>query len=193
MIADNPFNASIRNAAGELGFKVFVGGGMGRTPVISTLIRDFLPWHQIMNYLEAVVRVYNRWGRRDNLYKARIKILVKAEGQRYIDEVEAEYQQIITRDGGPHTISQSELDRVTACFVPPALTVRAPATASTVTVPAERQKDYDRWLQQNVAAHKNPALRAVTTGARADPAHPRWRRWPRRSQPGGQARGGPRP
>ncbi len=152
----------IRNAAGELGFKVFVGGGMGRTPVISTLIRDFLPWHQIMNYLEAVVRVYNRWGRRDNLYKARIKILVKAEGQRYIDEVEAEYQQIITRDGGPHTISQSELDRVTACFVPPALTVRAPATASTVTVPAERQKDYDRWLQQNVAAHKNPALRAVT-------------------------------
>ena len=63
----------IRNAAGELGFKVFVGCGMGRTPVISTLIRDFLPWHQIINYLEAVVRVYNRWGRRDNLYKARIK------------------------------------------------------------------------------------------------------------------------
>jgi sulfite reductase (NADPH) hemoprotein beta-component len=74
---------------------VLVGGGMGRTPIIATTIREFLPWNQIMNYLEAVVRVYNRWGRRDNLYKARIKILVKAEGQRYIDEVEAEYQQII--------------------------------------------------------------------------------------------------
>ena len=152
----------IRNAAGELGFKVFVGGGMGRTPVISTVIREFLPWNQIMNFLEAVVRVYNRWGRRDNLYKARIKILVKAEGQRYIDEVDAEYQQIITRDGAPHTISQAELDRVSACFVPPALAERPPAAGSAVPVPAERRKDYDRWLQQNVAAHKNPALRAVT-------------------------------
>eukprot|EP01031_Cornospumella_fuschlensis_P042079 gene42079-51372_t len=93
----------IKNEAGELGFRVFVGGGMGRTPVISTEIRAFLPWNQIMNYLEAVVRVYNCWGRRDNLYKARIKILVKAEGQRYIDEVEAEYEQILTRDGAPHT------------------------------------------------------------------------------------------
>lgn len=152
----------IKNEAGELGFRVFVGGGMGRTPVISTEIRAFLPWNQIMNYLEAVVRVYNRWGRRDNLYKARIKILVKAEGQRYIDEVEAEYEQIITRDGAPHTISQAELDRVTACFVPPALTERAQGATKTVAIPAERQKDYDRWLQQNVAPHQNPALRAVT-------------------------------
>ena len=152
----------IKNDAGELGFRVFVGGGMGRTPVISTEIRAFLPWNQIMNYLEAVVRVYNRWGRRDNAYKARIKILVKAEGQRYIDEVEAEYQQIITRDGAPHTISQAELDRVSACFVPPALAERAQTATKTVAVPAERQKDYDRWLQQNVALHKNPALRSVT-------------------------------
>jgi len=152
----------IKNDAGELGFRVFVGGGMGRTPVISTEIRAFLPWNQIMNYLEAVVRVYNRWGRRDNAYKARIKILVKAEGQRYIDEVEAEYQQILTRDGAPHTISQAELDRVSACFVPPALAERAQAAIKTVAIPAERQKDYDRWLQQNVASHKNPALRAVT-------------------------------
>jgi sulfite reductase (NADPH) hemoprotein beta-component len=151
-----------KNDAGELGFKVLVGGGMGRTPVIGTTIREFLPALQIMNYLEAVVRVYNRWGRRDNMYKARIKILVKAEGQRYIDEVEAEYEQIITRDGAPHTISQAELDRVTACFVPPALTASAPAATKTVAIPAERQKDYDRWLQQNVAPHKNPLLRAVT-------------------------------
>ena len=146
---------------GDLGFRVLVGGGMGRTPVIGSLIRAFLPWSQIMNYLEAVVRVYNRWGRRDNLYKARIKILVKAEGQRYIDEVEAEYAQIITRDGAPHTITQGELDRVTACFVPPALDLNKPAAAA-VTIPAERQNDYQRWLKQNVALHKNPALRSVT-------------------------------
>jgi sulfite reductase (NADPH) hemoprotein beta-component len=150
----------ITNAAGELGFKVLVGGGMGRTPVIGSVIREFLPWNQIMNYLEAVVRVYNRWGRRDNIYKARIKILVKAEGQRYIDEVEAEYRQILTVDGAPHTVSQAELDRVTASFVPPALSQAQPGKS--VTVPADRQGDYERWLKQNVAAHKNPALRAVT-------------------------------
>ncbi|PQA76025.1 nitrite/sulfite reductase [Rhodoferax sp. TS-BS-61-7] len=151
-----------KNEAGEPGFKVLVGGGMGRTPVIGTTIREFLPALQIMNYLEAVVRVYNRWGRRDNMYKARIKILVKAEGQRYIDEVEAEYQQILTVDGAPHTITQAELDRVAASFVPPALVESARAATKTVAVPPERQRDYDRWLQQNVAAHQNPKLRAVT-------------------------------
>ena len=154
----------IKNKAGELGFKVLVGGGMGRTPIIGTTIREFLPWNQIMNFLEAVVRVYNRWGRRDNLYKARIKILVKAEGQRYIDEVEAEYQQITTTDGAPHTILDAELARVSASFVPPALVERAQAAINSVanSVPVDRQKDFERWLKQNVAAHKNPALRAVT-------------------------------
>ncbi len=150
----------LRNAEGELGFKVLVGGGMGRTPVIGSVIREFLPWHQIMNYLEAVVRVYNRYGRRDNIYKARIKILVKAEGQRYIDDVEAEYQQIITHDGGPHTITQAELDRVTACFVPPSLAGRAAPAAQRISV--DDEIEYKRWLKQNVASHRNPQLRAVT-------------------------------
>ena len=154
----------IKNEAGELGFKVLVGGGMGRTPIIGTTIREFLPWNQIMNFLEAVVRVYNRWGRRDNAYKARIKILVKAEGQRYIDEVEAEYQRITTVDGAPHTIAQAELDRISASFVPPALVERAQTAINSIAnaVPGDHQKDYQRWLKQNVAAHKNPALRAVT-------------------------------
>ena len=154
----------IKNAEGELGFKVLVGGGMGRTPIIGTTIREFLPWNQIMNFLEAVVRVYNRWGRRDNAYKARIKILVKAEGQRYIDEVEAEYQRITTVDGAPHTIAQAELDRISASFVPPALVERAQTAINSIAnaVPGDHQKDYQRWLKQNVAAHKNPALRAVT-------------------------------
>ncbi len=156
----------VRSADGELGFKVLVGGGMGRTPVIGTVIREFLPWNQIMNYLEAVVRVYNRYGRRDNIYKARIKILVKAEGQKYIDDVEAEYRQILEHDGAPHTISQAELDRVTASFVPPALDCnRSEAEkkiANVLRAAAEDDVEFSRWLQQNVAAHQNPDLRAVT-------------------------------
>ncbi len=152
----------VRNAAGDLGFKVLVGGGMGRTPVIASTIRDFLPWNQILNFLEAVVRVYNRWGRRDNMYKARIKILVKAEGQRFIDEVEAEYLQILDLDGGPHTITPAELERVSACFAPPARAAGAIDASSNSTVAPERHKDYARWLAQNVSAHKDPALRAVT-------------------------------
>ena len=150
----------VKNAQGEVGFKVWVGGGMGRTPVIGTLVREFLPWQDIMNYLEAVVRVYNRWGRRDNLYKARIKILVKAEGQRYIDEVEAEFKDIVHTDGGPHTISQAEFDRVAACFVEPPAPANAHATADSSA--NLNNGAFQRWLKQNVVPHKNPALRAVS-------------------------------
>ena len=157
----------VKNAAGEVGFKVLVGGGMGRTPVIGSQIRAFLPWNQIMNYLEAVVRVYNRWGRRDNLYKARIKILVKAEGQRYFDEVETEYQEILNQDGGLHTISQAEFDRINACFVSPALDLPnmtdewlAKAEADN-SIEAAKNSAFARWMVQNVVLHKNPALRAV--------------------------------
>ena len=90
----------LSNDAGEVGFKVLVGGGMGRTPVIGTVIRDFLPWQQILVFIEAIVRVYNRHGRRDNMYKARIKILVKAEGQRFIDDVTEEFAHILERRPG---------------------------------------------------------------------------------------------
>jgi sulfite reductase (NADPH) hemoprotein beta-component len=156
----------VKNKADELGFRVLVGGGMGRTPVIATVIREFLPWAEILNYLEAVVRVYNRWGRRDNMYKARIKILVKAEGQRYIDEVEAEYKSIVEVDGAPHTIIQAELDRVAASFVPPRLARDRKGADlklhEIMRAGAEADAEYDRWLQQNVTEHKNPELRAVT-------------------------------
>jgi sulfite reductase (NADPH) hemoprotein beta-component len=155
-----------RNEAGEVGFRVMVGGGMGRTPIIGTVIREFLPWDQIINYLEAVIRVYNLFGRRDNKYKARIKILVKAEGQHYIDQVEAEYQRIVTQDGAPHTITQAELDRVTASFVPPTLADKTHLSAEDVltqlTQAADADKNFARWLQQNVAPHRNPHLRVVT-------------------------------
>ena len=156
----------VKNDADELGFRVQVGGGMGRTPIIGTVLRQFLPWDQIMNYLEAVVRVYNRYGRRDNIYKARIKILVKAEGQRYIDDVEAEYKQIVEHDGAPHTITQAEYDRVSATFVPPTLATRVLQSAEQTAIDLQKHAADDvqfaRWLARNVAPHKNPALRAVT-------------------------------
>jgi sulfite reductase (NADPH) hemoprotein beta-component len=156
----------VKNEAGEVGFRVQVGGGMGRTPIIGTVLREFLPWQQIMNYLEAVIRVYNRYGRRDNIYKARIKILVKAEGQRYIDDVDAEYKQILEHDGAPHTITQEEYDRVAASFVPPTLATRvlqsAEKTDAELRAHAADDVQFARWLARNVAPHKNPALRAVT-------------------------------
>jgi sulfite reductase (NADPH) hemoprotein beta-component len=149
----------VRNDSGELGFRVSAGGGMGRTPVIATLMREFLPWRHIMNYIEAIVRVYNRYGRRDNKYKARIKILMKAEGQRYIDDVDEEFRQIVEHDGAPHLISQTELDRVSTSFVPPAL--NAPLTTFDDIDP-DAHPLFARWLQRNVARHKDPALRIVT-------------------------------
>ena len=156
----------LRNVDGELGFQVRVGGGMGRTPIIGSVLREFLPWNQILNYLEAVVRAYNRFGRRDNMYKARIKILVKAEGQAYTDQVEAEYRDIIEKDGAPHTISQAELDRVSAFFVPPQLKCdRKSADAKIAHIlkaAAEDDMEFSRWLTQNVKPHQNPDLRAVT-------------------------------
>jgi sulfite reductase (NADPH) hemoprotein beta-component len=151
----------LRNDLGELGFRVTVGGGMGRTPVIGTVLREFLPWNQIMNYIEAVVRVYNRYGRRDNKYKARIKILVKAEGQRYIDDVEDEFRQIVEHDGGPHTIAQQDLDRVTASFVAPAMS-RSESDQAAAKDARTDSAHFTRWLQRNVAPHKDPALRIVT-------------------------------
>ena len=157
----------LKNTAGEVGFKVLVGGGMGRTPMNGVVFREFLPWQEIMNYLEAVVRVYNRWGRRDNKYKARIKILVKAEGQRYVDEVEAEYREIVERDGAPHTLSLAELRRIEASFAAPALDLPAAtevwlAQAETeLSIQAAKTPAFARWLAQSVHAHKNPALRAV--------------------------------
>ena len=158
----------VKNAEGEVGFKVLVGGGMGRTPINGVVIREFLPWQDIMNYLEAVVRVYNRWGRRDNKYKARIKILVKAEGQRYFDEVETEFREIIERDGAPHTLPQAELDRVKAGFVPPVLNLPentdewlAQAEAQ-LSIEAAKTPAFARWLARNVKPHRNPQLRAVS-------------------------------
>lgn len=141
----------------SVGFTVKVGGGMGRTPVIGSVVREFLPWDQLLNYIEAVVRTYNSYGRRDNKWKARIKILVKSEGQNFIDAVEQEYQNIVALDGAPHTITQAEFDRVSSHFAVPAL---QPANLPSKVSPQGQL--YQRWIQQNVRGHRLPGLRTVT-------------------------------
>lgn len=146
-----------KNAAGEVGFTVKVGGGMGRTPIIGSTVREFLPWNQLLNYLEAIIRTYNSYGRRDNKWKARIKILVKSEGQGFIDAVEAEYKAIVEQDGAPHTITQAELDRVSANFVVPEL---KPANLPSKVDPQGQL--YRRWLAQNVRGHQRAGLKTVT-------------------------------
>ncbi|MFY8118605.1 MAG: nitrite/sulfite reductase [Roseateles sp.] len=149
-----------KNAEGEVGFQVLVGGGMGRTPIIGQVIHDFLPWNQILVYLEAIVRVYNRYGRRDNMYKARIKILVKAEGQAFFDAVNTEFQQILSDDAGghEHLIPQAELDRVAASFTTPVGVSALPAQ----DIFEGAQGAYRRWLERNVHAHRLSGYRGVT-------------------------------
>jgi sulfite reductase (NADPH) hemoprotein beta-component len=153
----------VKNAAGEVGFRVFVGGGMGRTPVIASLASDFVPWQQMLVYIEAIVRVYNRYGRRDNAYKARIKILVKSEGSKFFDAVNAEFTAILQRDtdGAAQLISQHELDRVSASFVlPPGLKPAPTGFAADASNAAPLA--FIRWCERNVHAHRLPGYRAVT-------------------------------
>jgi sulfite reductase (NADPH) hemoprotein beta-component len=152
----------LKNDAGEIGFKVLAGGGMGRTPVIGTVMSEFVPWQQVLVFIEAIVRVYNRYGRRDNLYKARIKILVKAEGQKFIDDVQAEFRNIVERDadGAAHFITQQEFDRVAASFRLPEGVV--PRPDERLRVPADAPLGFRRWLERNVHAHRIPGYRAVT-------------------------------
>jgi sulfite reductase (NADPH) hemoprotein beta-component len=151
----------IKNTAGEVGFKVLVGGGMGRTPVIGVTIREFLPWQQILVFIEAIVRVYNRYGRRDNAYKARIKILVKAEGQKFFDAVDAEFKNIVENDvgGTAHILPADELARVAQGFALPEGVV---AVSAATSPPNDAPQAFGRWLERNVHGHKLSGYRAVT-------------------------------
>ncbi|MFJ3057692.1 nitrite/sulfite reductase [Herbaspirillum sp. NPDC087042] len=148
----------LKNEAGEVGFRVLVGGGMGRTPILGSVIRDFLPWKHAMSYLEAILRVYNQYGRRDNMYKARIKILVKAIGaEEFARQVEQEWAEI---KDGPSTLTEEELQRVAQFFTDPAY-----AALPAVDAEYERLKAEDRgfanWIKRNVKAHKKPGYAAV--------------------------------
>ncbi len=148
----------LKNDAGEVGFTVIVGGGMGRTPITGTVINAFVPWQQILVYIEAIVRVYNRYGRRDNMYKARIKILVKAEGQKFFDQVNQEFSNILTRDvdGAAHIIPQAEFDRVNVGFgFPESVKAYSPAGNGLPADASDADKtQFCKWLERNVKGHK---------------------------------------
>ncbi len=143
----------LKEADGQVGFTVIVGGGLGRTPIRGQVVRDFLPWQEILTYSEAILRVYNRYGRRDNAYKARIKILVQALGiEEFASQVEAEWAYL---KGGPATLTQAEYDRVASHFAAPAY---SPQDA--VDLPAE--KAFQKWVDRNTHPHKVPGYAAVT-------------------------------
>jgi len=155
----------VRNAAGELGFEILAGGGLGRTPIIGQVVRDFLPREHLLSYLEAILRVYNLEGRRDNLTKARIKILVKSLG---IDEfkrrVEAEWELI--RDGGLR-VDEAEVARMRSFFAPPAykrLANSEPATG--------KDAAFRAWYRYNTVEHKVPGYRVVYVSLKAPDVAP---------------------
>ena len=138
---------------GEIGFRVIVGGGLGRTPIRGQIVREFLPWQHILTYCEAILRIYNRQGRRDNAYKARIKILVQALGvEAFSQLVEDEWAHI---KDGPATLTQTEFDRVAAHFTAPAY-----ETVGEVVLPEE--KSFKNWVERNTFAHKVAGYTAVT-------------------------------
>jgi sulfite reductase (NADPH) hemoprotein beta-component len=145
---------AVKDASGEVGFKVLVGGGLGRTPMIGVTIREFLPWRHLLTYLDAILRVYNRYGRRDNIHKARIKILVKERGaDKFRDEVEAEWAQI---KDGPATLIEEEVRRIESRFTRPAYeTLRNEPSATTFP-------GFVNWAKRNVHPHKVPGYAAVT-------------------------------
>ncbi|WP_187335581.1 nitrite/sulfite reductase [Novosphingopyxis iocasae] len=144
----------VTNDAGELGARFYVGGGMGRTPMIAPMIREFVSADDLISYCEACLRVYNRYGRRDNKYKARIKILVHELGaEEYTRQVEEEFAHIKTLDLDPPA---AELERIKAFFAAPAFEDDAP-TQVDLTDP-----DFRIWHDQNVAEHKHPGYAIAT-------------------------------
>lgn len=147
-----------RDAAGEIGFRVLVGGGMGRTPLIGAEISDFVPWQHIITYCEAILRVYNRYGRRDNLYKARIKILVKALGiAEFKRQVEEEWA--FGKDG-PSTLTEAEVARVATHFSTPPY-ASLPAEDAGYAAQRAANPAFATWTRRNVLAHKVPGYAVV--------------------------------
>ncbi|WP_026470944.1 nitrite/sulfite reductase [Alkanindiges illinoisensis] len=146
----------VKNAAGELGYKILVGGGLGRTPIIGSVIRDYLPREDLIAYLEAVLRVYNLHGRRDNKYKARIKILVKAlTPPVFAQKVEAEFAQIREQ----RKVDAELMARMDAVFAPPAY-----ENLQDIDWTAQFQAEpaFANWYRHNTHAHKVPGYRIVT-------------------------------
>jgi sulfite reductase (NADPH) hemoprotein beta-component len=150
----------VRDEAGTVGFRVLVGGGLGRTPRLGRAIRDFLPRSDLLAYLEAIMRVYNLHGRRDNIYKARIKILVDSLGtEEFARQVEDEFQAMLTHGYAPET-DADEFARIRAQFAAP---VHAePGDAGALAAARAENAEFDRWVRNNVAAHRVPGHAIAT-------------------------------
>ena len=151
----------VTNDQGETGFQVFVGGGLGRTPVIASLIREFLPKQHLLTYLDAILRVYNRYGNRDNKYKARIKILVKAwTAEVFAERVEAEWAHL---KDGPATLTDHEINRVKAFFtLPNYQSVDNDDADRQLQQTAAENKAFSRWLDRNTQLQKQTGYRSVS-------------------------------
>jgi len=148
-----------KNEAGEVGFRVLAGGGLGRTPVIGQVIREFLPWPHLLSYLDAILRIYNAEGRRDNKYKARIKILVKeTTPEVFRDKVEAEW--LLVKDG-PATLTQDEVQRCKSFFTDPSYEPLPDVDAGVARL-LDSDVRFNNWMERNVKAHKRPGYRIVT-------------------------------
>jgi sulfite reductase (NADPH) hemoprotein beta-component len=148
-----------KNDKGEIGFAVYVGGGQGRTPMIAKLIRDFLPEEDLLSYTTAVMRVYNLHGRRDNKYKARIKILVHETGaEELARQVEVEFAQLKDTE---LKLPEADVQAISAYFAPPALPVRVEGWENLARW-KKADADFARWVHQNVQPHKNPDYGMVT-------------------------------
>ena len=150
---------TVRTSSGEVAFNILVGGGLGRTPILGHVVREELPTRHLFTYLDAILRVYNRFGRRDNMYKARIKILVKELGlEKFRAEVDAEWAHL---KDGPSTLTQAEIDRVATHFIEPAY-----EKLSAINADFEKHqlddKAFARWVNRNVFGHKQPGYAAVT-------------------------------
>jgi len=154
---------------GQMLLRVIVGGGLGRTPILGLQIRDGLPWQHLLSYVEAVLRVYNRHGRRDNKYKARIKILVKALGiEAFAKEVEEEWQHL---KDGPAQLTEDEFQRVASAFVPPSYRTLAGTDLDFGTHLADNPA-FARWVARNVQPHKVPGYTSVVLSTKPGQASP---------------------
>ncbi|MCL2657726.1 MAG: nitrite/sulfite reductase [Betaproteobacteria bacterium] len=154
----------LRNAAGETGAKIWAGGGLGRTPIIGEVVSDWVPWEHIITYCEAILRLYNRYGRRDNSFKARIKILVKALGiAEFRRQVEAEFAQ--TKSSAT-TLDQSEYERVAKHFQAPAYET-LPAENTAFETARATHPAFAEWVKRCVHPHRVSGYRAVTLSLKA--------------------------
>ena len=149
----------VRNASGEIGYRILVGGGLGRTPMVGSVIRQFLPREDLITYLEAILRVYNLYGRRDNKFKARIKILVKAlTPEVFAERVEAEWQHF---KGNELTVPIAEFERLRSFFTEPAYEDLTDEPAQLIKAKAENAA-FANWFLRNTHDHKKPGYRIVT-------------------------------